>query len=99
MPRSPSDRSATLRVRVQPRASREAIVGWREDVLRVAVTAPPVEGEANQAVRRLLARVLGTAPSVVSVVRGERSRDKVVRIAGLTDAQLRARLAEGARPA
>jgi len=85
--------TATLRVRVQPRASREAILGWREDVLRVAVTAPPVEGEANQAVRRLLARVLGLAPSDVSVVRGERSRDKVVRIAGVTDAALRRRLA------
>jgi len=79
-------------VRVQPRASREAILGWREDVLRVAVTAPPVEGEANQAVRRLLARVLSLAPSDVSVERGERSRDKVVRIAGVTDAALRRRL-------
>ena len=91
--------TATLRVRVQPRASREAILGWREDVLRVAVTAPPVEGEANQAVRRLLARVLGVAPSAVSVVHGASGRDKVVRIAGVTDAQLRARLAEGERPA
>lgn len=85
--------AATLRVRVQPRASREAIVGWRGDMLRVAVTAPPVDGEANQAVRRLLARALGVAPSAVGVVRGERSRDKVVRIAGMTDAAARARLA------
>jgi uncharacterized protein (TIGR00251 family) len=90
---SPRAEAGTLRVRVQPRASREAILGWREDVLRVAVTAPPVEGEANQAVRGLLARALGIAPSAVSVVRGERSRDKVVRIACVTDAELRARLA------
>ena len=94
----PLDRS-TLRVRVQPRASREAILGWREDVLRVAVTAPPVEGEANQAVRGLLARALGIAPSAVSVVRGERSRNKVVRIAGVTDAGVRARLAGREGPA
>ena len=93
----PLDRS--LRLRVQPRASREAILGWREDVLRVAVTAPPVEGEANQAVGRLLARVLGLAPSAVSIVRGGHGRDKVVRIAGLTDAELRARLADRERPA
>ena len=94
-----SAEAATLRVRVQPRASREAILGWREDVLRVAVTAPPVEGAANQAVRHLLARALGIAPSAVSVVRGERSRDKVVRIAGVTAAQLRARLADRGGPA
>ena len=90
---SPRAEVVTLRVRVQPRASREAILGWREDVLRVAVTAPPVEGEANQAVRGLLARALGIAPSAVSVIRGERARDKVVRIAGVTDAELGARLA------
>ena len=83
-------------MRVQPRASREAIVGWREDALRLAVTAPPVDGEANEAVRRLLARALGVAPSAVSVVRGERSRDKVVRVEGLTGTELRFRLADRA---
>ena len=79
-------------MRVQPRASREAILGWREGALRLAVTAPPVDGEANEAVRRLLGRALGVAPSAVSVVRGERARDKVVRIAGLTGVELRSRL-------
>lgn len=91
--------SSELRVRVQPRASREAILGWREDVLRVAVTAPPVEGEANRAVQGLLARALGVAPSAVTVIRGAGSRDKVVRIARVTDAELRARLAGGERRA
>jgi uncharacterized protein (TIGR00251 family) len=84
--------AATLRVRVQPRASREAIVGFREDVLRVAVTAPPVDGEANQAVRRLLARALRVAPAAVTLLAGERGRDKVMRIEGLTGAELHARL-------
>jgi hypothetical protein len=79
----------TLRVRVQPSASRESILGWREDVLRVAVTARPVEGAAYEAVRRLLARTLRVAPSAVSVIRGERGRDKIVRIAGVTEAELR----------
>ena len=87
--------AATLRLRVQPRASREAILGWREDVLRVAVTAPPVEGEANRAVTRLLARALGVAPSAIRVVQGERSRDKVVRVEGVTGPELHSRL--GAR--
>src|SRR5262249_23955925 len=85
--------TATLRVRVQPRASREAILGWRGDVLRVAVTAPPVEGEANAAVTRLLAHALGLAPSAVDLVRGERGRDKIVRVRGLCADALRARLA------
>ena len=62
--------------------------------MRLAVTAPPVEGQANEAVRRLLARALGVAPSAITVVRGARGRDKVVRVEGLTFAQLRSRLAD-----
>jgi uncharacterized protein YggU (UPF0235/DUF167 family) len=75
------------------------VIGWRQDALRLAVTAPPVEGQANEAVRRLLARALGVAPSAISVVQGARGRDKVVRVDGLTGAQMRSRLAEreGAR--
>jgi uncharacterized protein (TIGR00251 family) len=84
---------ALVPVRVQPRASRDEIVGWRDDALRVRVTAPPVEGEANESVRRLVARALGVAPSTVALVRGDRSRDKVVRVAGLSLADVRARLA------
>jgi uncharacterized protein len=100
MPRTPSDhKAATLRVRVQPRASREAILGWRDDALRLAVTAPPVEGEANEAVRRLLARALGVAPSSINLVRGGHGRDKVLRIEGVTASELRSRLADpGAEP-
>ena len=84
---------ALVRLRVQPRASRDEVVAWQDDALRVRVTAPPVEGEANAAVRTLLARTLGVAPSTVEVVRGERSRDKLVRVAGLSLADVRARLA------
>lgn len=82
-----------LRLRVQPRASRDEIVGWRAPgVLSVRVTAPPVEGEANRAVGALLARALGLRPSAVTVVRGERGRDKLVRVEGLSDAEVHARL-------
>lgn len=88
---------AAVRLRVQPRAARDAIVGWREGVLRVSVTAPPVEGEANRAVGTLLARALGVRPSAVAVVAGARGRDKLVRVAGWTAEQVRARL-EGERP-
>ena len=81
-----------LRVRVQPRASRDAITGWRDDVLAVRVTAPPVEGAANVAVTKLLADALDVPLSTVNVLRGERGRDKLVRIKGLTSAEARARL-------
>jgi uncharacterized protein (TIGR00251 family) len=83
---------ARVRVRVQPRASRNEIVAWQDDALRVRVSAPPVDGAANAAVEALLAQALRVAPSTVSVVRGERSRDKVVRVDGLSLADVRARL-------
>jgi uncharacterized protein (TIGR00251 family) len=90
---SPRPDAALVRLRVQPRASRDEIVAWQDDALRVRVTAPPVEGEANAAVRQLLARHLGVAPSAVEVMRGERSRDKLIRVNGLSLAAVRARLA------
>jgi uncharacterized protein (TIGR00251 family) len=85
--------TAELRVRVQPRASKDEITGWRDNgVLRVRLTAPPVEGRANRALCRLVARAAGVAPSRVSVVRGERSRDKVLQVEGLSAPSLRAAL-------
>ena len=82
-----------LSIRVQPRASSDAILGWRDGTLRVRVAAPPLEGAANLAVARLLARALRVAPSAVAVIRGARGRDKRVRIAGLGDLEVRSRLA------
>jgi uncharacterized protein len=79
-----------ISVRVTPRASRDEVVGWRDDgVLLVRLTAPPVEGAANRALCRLIARSAGVAPSRVTVVRGERSRDKVVRVEGMSAEALR----------
>ncbi len=82
----------TLRVRVQPRASRDALSGEREGALVVRLTAPPVEGAANEALARLLGKALGVAPSAVRVVRGASGRNKVVRVAGLDPATARERL-------
>ena len=79
-----------LDVLVQPRASRARIGPIHEGRLKVAVTAPPVEGEANRAVVELLARSLGLARSQVEVVRGESSRRKTVRVRGATRAALEA---------
>ena len=88
-----ASRDGMLRVRVQPRAARNQIEGWREGALRVRVTAAPVEGEANRAVVALLARILGVRASAVSVARGERGRDKLIRIDGLSRDEIAARLA------
>jgi len=90
-----------LRVRVQPRASRDAIGGEREGALLVRLTAPPVEGAANEALTRLMGRALGVAPSAVRIAGGTTGRNKVLAIGGLDAAAVRERLAaasERSRP-
>ncbi len=81
-----------LSVRLTPRASREEIAGFEGETLRVRVTAPPVEGRANRALVRLLAKRLGVPRGAVRVVTGQTSRRKVVAIAGLDGTELRRRL-------
>ena len=87
-----SGNGLTLRVRVQPRASKDALGGEREGALVVRLTAPPVEGAANEALARFLGRTLGVAPSAVRVVSGASGRNKVVSVAGLDAATARERL-------
>lgn len=84
--------SPRLAVRLSPRASREGITGVREGVLQVRVTAPPVDGAANEALVRLLAKRLRVAKGAVTIVSGEASRTKVVQIDGLDEGEVRARL-------
>src|SRR5437879_8857589 len=82
----------TLSLRVQPRASRNAVVGWTGDTLNIRLTAPPVEGAANVACLKFLANLLDLPQSQFEILRGERSRTKVVQIMGLTRDEVRARL-------
>jgi uncharacterized protein len=81
-----------ITVRVQPRARKDEVVGLRDGVLVVRVAAPPVDGKANRALCKLVARRAGVAPSKVSIVRGEHAREKVVRVEGLDAGALRAAL-------
>jgi uncharacterized protein len=74
---------------VQARARRDEIAGEREGVLLVRVVAPPVEGRANEAVRKLLASRLGLPPGRIEVVRGARARDKLVEVEGMDADALR----------
>jgi uncharacterized protein (TIGR00251 family) len=78
-----------IRVRLTPRAARDEIAGWRDDTLRVRVTAPPIDGRANDALVRLLADALGVPRSRVGVVSGAASRDKTVAIDGLSHEDVR----------
>jgi uncharacterized protein len=75
-------------VRLQPRAARDGLMGLRDGVLVARVSAPPVDGRANRALCRLIADRAGVPPSNVTVVRGERSRDKVLRVVGIDPAAL-----------
>jgi uncharacterized protein (TIGR00251 family) len=84
-----------LAVRVQPRASRNEVVGWREGVLAIRLTAPPVEGAANRACRDLLAEALGVRRADVEMISGDKSREKRFRIEGLTAEEARQRLGAG----
>ena len=84
--------AARVRVKVAPGARADVLVGWREGVLRVRVRAAPEAGKANDAVCRLLAGVLGLPPSAVVIARGATSREKLVRIEGLDDDEVRRRL-------
>jgi uncharacterized protein (TIGR00251 family) len=68
------------------------VVGWLGEALKVKVHAPPVEGRANEALCDFLAEHLGVPRSAVDVLRGDTSRQKTVRITGLTAAELLARL-------
>jgi hypothetical protein len=76
-------------IRLQPRARRDEIVGVRAGAFVLRVTAPPVDGRANEAACRLIATAAGVPPSRVTVLRGLTSRDKVVRVEGVDDADLR----------
>jgi uncharacterized protein len=74
---------AQIIVRVRPRAGKDELVEMREGVLIARVRAAPVDGAANRALCRLIAGRLRVAPSRVTIVRGERSREKLVRVDGI----------------
>ena len=82
----------TIRIHLTPRSARDEVLGWEGDVLRARVTAPPVEGRANEALLRLLAEALGVSKSSLRIVRGQRSREKLVAVDGLDAAEVRRRL-------
>lgn len=92
-----ADGALWLEVKVVPRASRDRLGPLLGDRLKVQLAAPPVDGEANEALRALLARALGVPRSAVEIVRGQTARAKTVRIEGGRRADLE-RLLDPGRP-
>jgi uncharacterized protein YggU (UPF0235/DUF167 family) len=77
------DADSQIAVRLTARASKDELTGMRSGVLLARVSVPPVDGRANRALCRLIAKRVGVAPSRVSVARGTKSRDKLVRVEGV----------------
>lgn len=84
----------TFAVKVHPRARKNAITGVVGDALKLALTAPPVEGRANQAVIEFFAELFAIPRSSVTIASGETSRNKVIRIAGVSKLVAEQRLSE-----
>lgn len=82
----------TFAVKVHPRARKNAITGEVGNAFKVDLTAPPVEDRANEACIRFLAEILGVPRSSVTIAAGQHSRNKIVRVEGLTAEQVRERL-------
>ncbi|HET8824851.1 MAG TPA: DUF167 domain-containing protein [Terriglobales bacterium] len=82
----------TFAIKVQPRAKRNAIVGELGDALKVALTAPPVDGKANEACVELFSEILRLPRSAVMIAAGQTSRNKVIRVVGISAALVRERL-------
>ncbi len=91
-PISATSSGTRLALRVQPRASSNAIVGLHGQCIRVWLTAPPVDGAANEALVAFLADRLGVSPTAIDLVRGHGAREKVVEVAGLAPEEVARRL-------
>src|SRR5690242_8107301 len=92
IPITESVKGITFSIKVHPRARKNAITGFIGDALKLALTAPPVDGKANQAVVEFFADLFQIPRSSVTIASGETSRNKVVRIAGLTRTAVETRL-------
>jgi len=94
-----SAQGISFAVKVHPRARKNAITGVMGDALKLALTAPPVEGRANQAVIEFFAELFAIPRSSVTIASGETSRNKLVRISGLSRTAVEQRLARATEKA
>ena len=92
IPVNQSSIGITFAVKVQPRAKKNAITGEIGDALKVSLTAPPVEGRANEACIEFLASVLEVSRSSITIASGESGRRKIIRVMGLSSKEVQERL-------
>ena len=92
IPPQASDSGVTFAVKLHPRARKNAITGKLGEALKVSLTVPPVDGRANAACIEFFAKLLKVPRSSVTIASGQTSRNKVIRVAGLTAQQVRERL-------
>jgi uncharacterized protein (TIGR00251 family) len=92
IPVEQSASTVTFAVKVHPRARKNAITGELGDALKLSITSPPVDGRANQACIDFFAKLLKVPRSSVTIASGQSSRNKVVRVAGLTADEVRQRI-------
>jgi uncharacterized protein (TIGR00251 family) len=97
IPIQESAKGVTFAVKVHPRARKNAITGVVGDALKLALTSPPVEGKANQAVIEFFAELFAISRSSITIASGETSRNKVIRVAGLSKQTVEQRLADNLR--
>jgi hypothetical protein len=86
------EKSCTLAIKAVPNAPRSAVVGWLGDALKIKIHAPALDGRANEALCDFLAAELGLPKRAVTLVHGDKSRQKLVRISGLALAEVKSRL-------
>jgi uncharacterized protein len=86
------EQGATFAVKVHPRAKKDGITGEIGDALKLALTAPPIEGRANEACIEFFAKLLKMPRSSVSIAAGLNNRNKVIRVVGLSADEVRKRL-------
>ena len=92
IPLNESPGGVTFAVKVHPRGKKDAITGELGDALKLSLTAPPVEGRANQACIDFFAKLLNLPRSSITIAAGESGRRKLIRITGLSAAELRKKL-------
>jgi uncharacterized protein len=95
IPIQESGGAVTFSVKVHPRAKKNTITGELGDALKIALTAPPADGKANEACIEFFAKLLKVPGSSVSITAGQSSRNKVIRVVGLTAEELQKRLSLG----
>ena len=92
IPIKDTPQGATFAIKVHPRAKKNAITGEMGEALKISLTSPPVDGKANEACTEFLAKVLKVSRSSVTIAAGEPSRNKVIRVSGVSADEVRRRL-------